>query len=250
MSGARGERRRDGRVTVIVAVSDFYALAAKAATTTIPIVFIGGSDPVGIGLVASLNRPGANVTGVTVLNVEITAKRLELINELIPSAPTIAALLDRNVPLNEIDSKNLLAAAKLLGLQVEILQASNPREIELAFEILVQRRLRPLVIGPGAFFNIQSQQLAALLVRHAIPAIFQTREFAAAGGLMSYGGSLRDVFGIAGTYTGRTLKGENPANLPVQQVSKIELFINLNTARALGLTVPDKLLAIANEVIE
>jgi ABC-type uncharacterized transport system substrate-binding protein len=239
------------RVTVIVAVSDLYALAAKAATTAIPIVFVGGNDPVSIGLVTSLNRPTGNITGVTVLNVEIAAKRLQLLNELVPSAPTIAALLDRNTAVNvEIDTKNLLAAAKLLGLQVEILQAGNPHEIELAFETLVQRRLQPLVIGPGAFFNIQSQQLAALSIRHAIPAIFQTREFVAAGGLMSYGGSLRDVFRIAGTYTGRILKGENTVNLPVQQVSKFELFINLNTAKALGLTVPDKLLVAADEVIE
>jgi putative tryptophan/tyrosine transport system substrate-binding protein len=238
------------RVTVILAVSDSYALAAKAATTAIPIVFIGGNDPVSIGLVTSLNRPGGNVTGVTVLNVEIAAKRLQLLNELIPSTSTIAVLLDPATPNFEIDSKSLVAAAKLLGLQVHILPAGTPAEVGSALETIVQRRLGPLVVGPSPFFNTQGRQLAALMVRHALPAIFQTREFVAAGGLMSYGGSLLDVFHIAGTYTGRILKGEKPANLPVQQASKFELFINLNTAKALGLDVPDRLLALADEVIE
>jgi ABC-type uncharacterized transport system substrate-binding protein len=238
------------RVTVILAVSDSYALAVKAATTAIPIVFIGGNDPVRIGLVTSLNRPGGNLTGVTVLNVEIAAKRLQLLNELIPTSPTIAALLDPATPNFEIDSKNLVAAAKLLGLQVHILPAGNSTEIGLALETIAQGRVGPVVVGPSPFFNTQSQQLAALMVRHALPAIFQTREFVAAGGLMSYGGSLLDVFRIAGTYTGRILKGDKPANLPVQQVSKFELFLNLNTAKTLGLTVPPMLLARADEVIE
>jgi putative ABC transport system substrate-binding protein len=238
------------RVTVILAVSDSYALAAKAATTAIPIVFIGGNDPVSIGLVTSLNRPGGNVTGVTVLNVEIAAKRLQLLNELIPTSSIIAVLLDPATPNFEIDSKSLVAAAKLLGLQVHILPAGTPAEVGLALEAVAQRRLGPVVVGPSPFFNTQGQQLAALMVRHALPAIFQTREFVAAGGLMSYGGSLLDVFRIAGTYTGRILKGEKPANLPVQQASKFELFINLNTAKALGLDVPDRLLALADEVIE
>jgi ABC-type uncharacterized transport system substrate-binding protein len=238
------------RITVILAVSDSYALAVKAATTAIPIVYIGGNDPVRIGLVTSLNRPGGNVTGVTVLNVEIASKRLHLLNELIPTAPTIAALLDSATPNFEIDSKNLVAAGKLLGLQVHIVPAANSAEVGLALEAIAQRRLGPVVVGPSPFFNTQSQQLAALMVRHALPAIFQTREFVAAGGLMSYGGSLADVFRVAGTYAGRVLKGEKPANMPVQQVSKFELFINLSSAKALGLTVPDKLLATADEVIE
>jgi putative tryptophan/tyrosine transport system substrate-binding protein len=239
------------RVTVILAVSDLYALAAKAATTETPIVFIGGNDPVSIGLVTSLNRPGGNVTGVTVLNVEIAAKRLQVLNELMPSAASFAALLEGGAGPNlGIDTRNLRTAAQVLGLQVHILQATNPNEIDLAFETVAQQRLGPLVIGPSAFFNVQSQQLAALTVRYAIPAIFQTREFVAAGGLMSYGGSLQDAFRIAGTYTGRILKGEKPANLPVQQVSKFELFINLKTAQALGLEVPATLLARADEVIE
>jgi ABC-type uncharacterized transport system substrate-binding protein len=238
------------RVTVILAVSDSFALAAKAATTAIPIVYIGGNDPVRIGLVSSLNSPGGNVTGITVLNVEIAAKRLQLLNELIPTAPTIAALLDPGTPNFGIDSQNLVAAAKVLGVQVEILRAATAAELGSSLEAIAQRRLGPVVVGPSPFFNTQGKQLAALAVRHALPAIFQTREFVAAGGLISYGGSLYDVFRVAGTYTGRILKGEKPANLPVQQVSKFELFINLNTAKALGLTMPPTLLARADEVIE
>jgi len=186
-----------------------------------------------------------------VLNVEIAAKRPQVLNELMPPAASIAALLEGGAGPNlGIDSRNLKAAAHLLGLQVHILQATNPNEIDLAFEIVAQQRLGPLVIGPSAFFNVHSQQLAALTVRYKLPAIFQTREFVAAGGLMSYGGSLLDAFRIAGTYTGRILKGDKPANLPVQQVSKFELFINLKTAKALGLEVPQALLARADEVIE
>jgi len=238
------------RVSVILAVSDSFALAAKAATTAIPIVYIGGNDPVRIGLVSSLSSPGGNVTGVTVLNVEIAAKRLQLLNELIPTAPTIAALLDPATPNLEMDTESLLAAAKVLGVQVHILRAGTPAEISTAIETIAQRRLGGVVVGPSPFFNTQGKQLAAHMVRHSLPAIFQTREFAADGGLVSYGGSLLEAFRIAGTYTGRILKGEKPANLPVQQVSKFELFINLNTARTLGLSVPPTLLARADEVIE
>jgi putative tryptophan/tyrosine transport system substrate-binding protein len=238
------------RVSVILAVSDSFALAAKAATTAIPIVYIGGNDPVRIGLVSSLSNPGGNVTGVTVLNVEIAAKRLQLLNEVIPTAATIAAILDPATPNLEIDTESLLAAAKALGVQVHILRAGTSAEISAAIETIGQRRLGPVVVGPSPFFNTQGKQLAAHMVRHSLPAIFQTREFAAAGGLVSYGGSLLDGYRIAGTYTGRILKGEKPANLPVQQVSKFELFINLNTAKALGLNVPPTLLGRADEVIE
>jgi len=238
------------KVPVILALSDSCALAAKAATTAIPIVYIGGNDPVRIGLVSSLSNPGGNVTGVTVLNVEIAAKRLQLLHELIPTAPTIAAMLDPATPNLEIDTEALLGAAKVLGLQVHILKAGTPAEVSAAIETIAQRRLGPVVVGPSPFFNTQGKQLAAHMVRHSLPAIFQTREFAADGGLVSYGGSLLDAFRIAGTYTGRILKGEKPANLPVQQVSKVELFINLNTAKALGVTVPPTLLARADEVIE
>jgi putative ABC transport system substrate-binding protein len=238
------------RVSVIIAFGDVFAQAAKAATTTVPIVFVGGNDPVSIGLVASLNRPGGNVTGVTLLNVEIAAKRLQVMNELIPTASNIAVLLDRATLNFEIDSKNLTEAAKRLGLQVNMLQATNPHEIELALGTVAQQRLGPLVIGPSSLFNVQSQQLAALAVHHALPAIFQTREFVAAGGLMSYGGSLVDAARIAGTYTGRILSGEKPADLPVQQVAKVEFIINLKTAKALGITVPLSLLGRADDVIE
>ena len=205
------------RVTVIVAVSDSYALAAKAATTSTPIVYVGGADPVSIGLVTSLSRPGGNVTGVTVLNVEIAAKRLQLLNELIPTARTIAALLDPATPSFEINSKNLMAAAKLLGLQVHILRAGNSAEVGSALEAIAERRLGPVVVGPSPFFNRQSQQLAALMVRHALPAIFQTREFVVAGGLMSYGGSLLDAFRIAGTYTGRISRA---TSLPIYRSNR------------------------------
>jgi ABC-type uncharacterized transport system substrate-binding protein len=238
------------KVTMIVAISDIFALAAKAATKAIPIVYIGGNDPVRIGLISSLSSPGGNVTGVTVLNVEIAAKRLQLLNELIPTAPTIAALLDPATPNLEIDTESLLVAAKVLGVQVHILRAGTPAEVSAAIETIAERRLGPVVVGPSPFFNAQGKQLAAHMVRHSLPAIFQTREFAAAGGLISYGGSLLDAYRVAGTYTGRILKGEKPANLPVQQVSKFELFINLNTAKTLGLTVRDNLLARADEVIE
>ena len=184
------------------------------------------------------------------LNVEIAAKRLQLLNEVIPTAATIAAILDPATPNLEIDTESLLAAAKALGVQVHILRAGAPAEISAAIETIDQRRLGPVVVGPSPFFNTQGKQLAAHMVRHSLPAIFQTREFAADGGLVSYGGSLLDGYRIAGTYTGRILKGENPANLPVQQVTKFELFINLNTAKTLGLDVPPTLLARADEVIE
>jgi ABC-type uncharacterized transport system substrate-binding protein len=237
-------------VSVIMAVSDASALAARSATTVIPVVFVGGNDPVNIGLVTSLNRPGGNLTGVTVLNVEIAAKRLQVLNELIPATTSIAALLDRTAPNFETDSTNLLTAAKHIGLQVHILEASNPNEIDLAFETLVQRQWGPLVIGPSPLFNGQSRQLASLTARYAVPAIFQTREFVTAGGLMSYGGSIVDAYRLAGGFIGRILRGEKPADLPVQQVTKFEFFINLKTAKALGLEIPPTLLARADEVIE
>jgi putative ABC transport system substrate-binding protein len=173
-----------------------------------------------------------------------------LLNELIPTAPTIAALLDPATPNLEIDTESLLAAAKVLGVQVHILRAGTLADISAAIETIAQRRLGPVVVGPSPFFNTQGKQLAAHMVRYSLPAIFQTREFAADGGLVSYGGSLPDAYRIVGAYTGRILKGEKPANLPVQQVSKFELFINLNTAKTLGLTVPNNLLARADEVIE
>ena len=240
------------QVTVIAAPgSTPAALAAKAASTTIPIVFFTGANPVQVGLVASLNRPGGNLTGVTSLNVEVGPKRLELLHELIPTAIVVALLVNpTNPPLAETLASDLQAAARNLGLQLPVLQARTEGDFDTVFANLVKLRVGGLVIGSDIFFVSRIEQLAALTVRHAVPAIFQYREFAASGGLMSYGGSLADSFRQVGTYAGRILKGEKPADLPVQQSTKVELFINLRTAKALGLTVPPTLLARADEVIE
>jgi putative ABC transport system substrate-binding protein len=236
------------QVSVIAATSTPAALTAKAATTTVPIVFSTGSDPVKLGLVGSLSLPGGNVTGVTQLNVEVGPKRLELARELLPAATVVALLVNPTNPIAE--TLDLRAAARTLGLQLHVLRASTEGEIDDAFAILVRLRAGALVIGSDVFFNTRSEQLAALAVRHAVPAIFHLREFVAAGGLMSYGGSLRDSYRGAGGYTGRILKGDKPADLPVQQSTKVELIINLKTANALGLTIPLPLLARADEVIE
>ena len=227
------------------------AFAAKAATTTIPIVFSVGVDPVAVGLVASLNRPGGNLTGVTNLNAEILPKRLELMHELVPTATTIALLVNPSNPLvAETESRDAQTAARTLGLQLHVLHASTDRDFDTVFASLAQMRAVALVINTDVFFNSRSEQLAALALRHTVPAIYQYREFAAAGGLMSYGTSSTDVFRQVGIYTSRLLRGESPADLPVQQVTKIELIINLKTARTLGLTVPLSLLGRADEVIE
>jgi putative tryptophan/tyrosine transport system substrate-binding protein len=242
----------DCRVAVIAVIGGLPpSLAAKAATTKIPIVFATSADPVKAGLVASLSRPRSNLTGATTLNVEVGAKRLELLHELVPTAKTIALLVNPTNPtFVETLSRDLRAAGLTLGVQIQVLQASTERNFETAFAALVQARAGGLVIGPDTFFTTRSEQLAALTVRHAVPTIYQYREFIAAGGLMSYGGSITDQYRIAGAYTGRILKGENPANLPVQQSTKVELMVNLKTAKALGLTVPDTVLARADEVIE
>ncbi len=227
------------------------ARAAKAATTTIPIVFNIGADPVEVALVASLSRPGGNLTGVTTLAAELGPKRLELLHELIPTATVVALLVNPTSPVvAEILSKDLQGPARTLGLQVHVLHASTERDFDAVFATLAQLRVGALVIGTDALFIGRSQQLAALALRHAVPAIFQNREFAASGGLMSYGGSTADNIRLMGVYIGRILKGEKPADLPVQQSTKIELIINLKTAKALGLTVPLTLLARADEVIE
>jgi putative ABC transport system substrate-binding protein len=225
-------------------------LAVKAAITTTPIVFTTAADPVGAGLIASLSRPGGNVTGVTQLNVEVMPKRLEVAHELIPGATTIALLINPTNPNSETQLRDLQAAARILGLQLHVLHASKERNFDPAFATVVQLRVGALVIGTDGFFISRSEQLAALTVRHAVPTIFQDRAFVAAGGLMSYGGSITDSYRQAGIYTGRILKGEKPADLPVQQVTKVELFINLKTAKALGTTVPISLLGRADEVIE
>jgi ABC-type uncharacterized transport system substrate-binding protein len=237
-------------VAVIAAVGSPCAPAAKAATATIPIVFSVGNDPVVAGLVASLNRPGGNLTGVTLLGVELEPKRLELLRELIPMATIIAALVNPNSPAAETQSKEMQASARKLGMEIHVLNASSERDFAPIFARLVPLRASALVIGNDAFFTARSEQLAALALRYGVPTIYQFREFAKAGGLMSYGGSLTDAYRRVGVYTGRILKGEKPADLPVQQSTKVELFINLKTAKTLGLEVPPALLARADEVIE
>jgi ABC-type uncharacterized transport system substrate-binding protein len=239
------------QVAAIAATSTPAALAAKAATATIPIVFEVGSDPVGLGLVPSLGRPGANVTGVTQANVEVAPKRLELLHEAVPKAIVIALLVNPTDPgIAETATKEVQAAARTLGLQLHVLNASTERDFDGVFAKLVQLRAGGLVIGGGSFFTSRSEQLAALTVRHAVRAIFQNHEFTAAGGLLSYGSAVADSYRLAGIYTGRILKGDKPANLPVQQATKVELVINLKTAKAFGITFPLTLLGRADEVIE
>ncbi len=238
------------RQVAVIAANTPAALPAKAATTTIPIVFLTAADPVEAGLVASLNRPGGNLTGVSILNVELGPKRLELLHELVPSASVVALLINPTHPAAETLSRDLQAAARTLGLELHILHASTEHDFDAVFAALAQVRAGALVIGADAFFVSRSEQLAALAVRHAVPAVFQYRPFAAAGGLMSYGGNVTEPYRQVGIYTGRILKGEKPADLPVQQSTKVELIINLKTAKALGLTIPLPLLGRADEVIE
>ena len=237
------------QVAVIVA-NNPAALPAKAATTTIPIVFTVGLDPVAVGLLVSLNRPGGNLTGITSLNVEIGPKPLELLHEVIPTATVIALLVNPANPNAETLSRDVQAAARMLALQLHVLHASTERDFDTVFATLAQLRAGGLVIGPDALFNNRSEQLAALSLRHAVHAISPYREFAAAGGLMSYGGNNTVSSRQVGVYTGRILKGEKPADLPVMQITRIDLIINLKTAKALGLTVPSSMLARADEVIE
>jgi putative tryptophan/tyrosine transport system substrate-binding protein len=238
-------------VNVIAATSTPAAITAKATTTTIPIVFITSSDPVQLGLAASLNRPGANLTGATTLAIEITPKRLEILHELLPTAKLFALLVNPTNPYADILSRNVQAAARTLGLQLHILHASTEHDFDTVFATLVQLRAGGLVIGGiEIFFESRRGQLAALALRHSIPTIYQSREFAVAGGLMGYGGNTMDSYRLAGLYTGRILKGEKPADLPVQQVTKVDLIINLKTAKVLGLDIPPTLLARADEVIE
>ena len=224
------------------------SLAAKAATTTIPIVFGTGGDPVEAGLVASLNRPGSNVTGASVMNVELGGKRLELLHELLPKASRVSVLVNPKSPLTAPFLATVRAAAA--GRQYEILTASTNREIDVVFGKLVQEHAEALLIAGDALFTNRCVQLAILAARHAVPAIMGNREFAEAGGLMSYGPSVTDLFRLVGVYTGRVLKGEKPADLPVVLPTKFELVINLQTAKTFGLDVPPTLLARADEVIE
>jgi putative tryptophan/tyrosine transport system substrate-binding protein len=238
------------REVTVIAANTPAAPVAKAATTDIPIVFVTANDPVASGLVASLSRPGGNLTGVALLNVEIAAKRLELLHELVPNATVIAVLINPGNPNAESQTRDLQAAAHTLGLQLHVLNASSEQDFDKAFAKLAELRAGALVIGADAFFVDQSKQLAALALRHTMPAISITRGFVADGGMMSYGGGLIEPYRLMGIYTGRILKGERLANLPVQQVTTVELIINLKTAKALGVNVPLSLLGRANEVIE
>jgi len=240
------------QVAVIAATSTPAALAAKAATKTIPIVFETGADPVQLGLVASLNEPGSNITGITQTNLEVSPKRLELLHEIMPAARVMALLVNpRNPAVAEATTNQMQAAARMLGLDLQVLHASNDDEVEAAFAKAVQMRASAVVMSAGdPFFTSQARPLAALAVRYAMPAVGPGRDFAAAGGLVAYGADINDAYRLAGSYTGRILKGEKPANLPVQQATKVELIINLKAAKALGLTVPLPLLGRADEVIE
>jgi putative tryptophan/tyrosine transport system substrate-binding protein len=238
-------------VAVIVTAGPPPTFAAKAATTTIPIVFLVGDDPVRLGLVASLARPGGNMTGINIFNVELAAKRLELLRELVPRAARIALLVNpADVAITETQVKEVRAAARAIGLQIQVFNADSSPEIDAAFETISRERPDAIFVGVSTFLNGRRVQLAQLSAFHRLPAIYAVRDYAEVGGLMSYGSDNIDGFRQAGVYTGRILKGAKPADLPVVQSSKFELVINASTARMLGLTVPNKLLVAADEVIE
>lgn len=238
------------QVTVIVAATTPAALAAEAGGTTIPMIFVTAGDPVRLGLVASLNRPGRNITGVTELNSELVSKRFGLLHDLIPKATTIALLVNPTDPRTKTQTRDMQEAAHALGLQLHVLNASTEGEINAAFANLVQLQAGALIIGTGEVFNRRPEQLVGLAATYGLPVIYQSREFVVVGGLVSYGASRSDAFRQAGVYTGRVLKGEKPADLPVAQPTKFELIFNLKTAKALGLTIPSGVLAIADEVVE
>ena len=225
-------------------------LAAKAATTTIPIVFTVGGDPVAAGLVSSLSRPGGNLTGTTIMALQMGPKRLELVRELVPKATVTAMLINPNFPTSSAEARDVQSAARVLGLQMNVLDASTETQIEKAFATIAQQKVDTLIVGTDPFLLGQRDQLVRLAARHAIPTMYFLREFVEAGGLMSYGPNIANGYRQAGVYTGRVLKGEKPADLPIIQPTKFELVINLKTAKALGITVPQALLVAADEVIE
>ena len=238
------------RQVSVIAANTPANLIAKNATSMVPIVFTTSSDPVSVGLVPSLNKPGGNVTGISQLNVEVAPKRLELAHELMPAATAVALLINPTNPQDATIVNAVQAAAISLGLQLQILRASSDAEIEEAFASFSEQKAGVLTIGTDAFFNGRTERLAKLAARYSVPAIYQYEEFTAAGGLISYGGSVQDSYHLAGVYTGRILKGEKPADLPVQQSTKVQLIVNLKTAKALNITVPLSLLGRADQVIE
>jgi putative tryptophan/tyrosine transport system substrate-binding protein len=238
------------RVDVIAAGGPQAIRAAKAATPNIPIVFTTGDDPVKVGLVASLNRPGGNVTGVNLFLAELSAKKLGLLHDLLPEATVVAAILNPNSQNAEVQSNDLQAAARALGLQLQIANAGNEKEIDATLAKFSEQRLGALIVGSDPAYMAQREQIIALTKRYAIPTLHELREFVDAGGLMSYGTSIRDGYRLAGVYVGRILKGEKPADLPVVQAAKFELVINLRTARTLGIKISDNVLSLADEVIE
>jgi putative ABC transport system substrate-binding protein len=236
---------------IVVSGGPAVTAAAKAATSTIPVIFGSAEDPVRLGFVASLARPGGNLTGINFLNRELATKQLELLRELVPKATRLAALVNpANAAVHESVLREVELGARALGLQVEVLNAGTSREIDAAFATLVRERCDALFVAADAFFNSRRLQLSLLAMRHAVPAIYSGREFAEAGGLITYGSDITDAYHQIGIYSGRVLKGARPADLPVVQSTKLELVINHQTARTLGLTVPDKLLVAADEVIE
>ncbi len=238
------------RPVAAIVANNISAIAAKAETSTIPIIFTTGSDPVRDGLVASLNRPGGNVTGVVFITGVLGAKRLDLFRQLVPNARMIAMFVSPNIPEGEAERRDVEAAARATGQQLLILNVESDQDIETAFATLIQRGADALIVGTGPFFFSNRRRVVGLAARHAIPAVYSSSDAVAAGGLMSYGSRNADAFRLAGIYAGRILKGEKPSELPVMQSTKFELMLNLKTARALGLAVPDRLLALADEVIE
>jgi putative tryptophan/tyrosine transport system substrate-binding protein len=238
------------RPVAVIVANSISALSAKAATTTVPIVFAGGGDPVKQGLVASLNRPGGNVTGVSFFGGALGSKRLELLHQVAPKATTIAMLANPNTPTTEAERRDVQSAAQTTGQQLRVFDAASDRDIEAAFATIVQRGAGALLVGASAFLTSRRESIVAMAARHALPAIYVQREYATAGGLMSYGTSISDAYRQAGILAGRIVKGEKPAELPVMRSTKFEFVLNLKTAKALGLDIPDRLLALADEVIE